>query len=87
MLNCSSRKPCSTARFTPCDPAFGVNSSAAPASPTAIPPMVGACSRSPPGSSASMPTIQNGEVVMINPAIPLGILVSAKPAPHCRSTT
>ncbi len=38
-----------------------------------MPPMVGACSRSPPGSSASNPTIQNGWVVMIKPAIPLGI--------------
>src|ERR1017187_3473394 len=38
--------------------------------------MVGACSRSPPGSSASTPTIQKGEMVTISPAIPLGIIVS-----------
>ena len=44
----------------------------------AMPPMVGACSRSPPGSSASMPTIQNGEMVMMSPAMPLGTLSSAK---------
>ena len=42
----------------------------------AIPAMVGACSRSPPGSRASTPTIQNGEMVTISPAIPLGINVS-----------
>ena len=41
-----------------------------------MPPMVGACSRTPPGSSASTPTIQNGEMVTISPAIPLGISVS-----------
>jgi len=44
-----------------------------PASPTTMPPMVGACNRSPPGSSASNPTIQNGWVVMMRLAIPLGI--------------
>ena len=43
-----------------------------------MPPMVGACSRSPPGSSASNPTIQNGEMVMISPAMPLGMVSSEK---------
>src|SRR5665811_1195428 len=38
--------------------------------------MVGGCRRSPPGSSASTPTIQKGEMVTISPAIPLGISTS-----------
>ena len=54
-----------------------------------MPPMVGPCRRSPPGSSASAPTIQNGEMLMIRPAIPLGIRTSEKtsaplPIPNVR---
>ena len=39
--------------------------------------MLGKCSGSPPGSSASAPTIQNGEMVMIRHARPLGTQSSA----------
>ena len=56
----------------------GANSRAAPPKPTSMPRIVGRCSGSPPGSSASAPTIQNGEMVMIRHAKPLGTHSSAK---------
>src|ERR1039457_5719677 len=57
---CSSRKPLRRLRSIECALASGMNNRPAPSKPTAMPPIVGPCRRSPPGSKASTPTIQNG---------------------------
>ena len=49
----------------------------------------GRANASPPGKSASKPTIQKGEMVMMRPAMPLepGFCGRRKPARHCRRSS
>lgn len=75
--SCKSRKPCNTLLSSPSSKAPGPTSRAAPVSPISMPARVGGCRRSPPGNIRSTPTIQNGEVVIIRAASPLGIQSSA----------
>ena len=75
---CSIKKPRSSGPPNPSCIASGATSKTVPARPTSIARMVGPCNRSPPGISASTPTIQKGDTVIKTDANPLGTHCSAK---------
>src|SRR5205823_3567576 len=85
-LTCSAIRPSHrpTLSFDPPDTALhaaGAASKATPAEPTSIPRSVGPCRGWPPGSSASNPANQKGEVLINRDASPLGIHNSANVSP------